>query len=417
MDGLTVGVTVYLQRERRGVRLSYKAHALTVPLPNTQIGPPPTWLINQKRASLLLDVVGSDADLAEQIAVAFGHDGLGIIAVKNVPDFVERRSEILPIAYKFANLPAEIKNKYEVPPYFQRGWDCGHESMKDGVADLSKGSFYVNPQQDSFPEVDSATIAKYPTFFGDNVFPTEEIPEFESTIKDACKLMISVGASLAAHCDTYVKSKIPDFPANRMADIVTESKHHAARLLHYFPIDAKKVEAKVGEAVVDEDDNWCGWHNDHCTLTALMPAMFHDVRGSPILCPDENAGLYIKARNGDVVHAKTPKNVLLFQIGETAQIHTGGLLKATPHMVRGAVATDVSRSTLAVFMEPGLGFDVELPSGEGITVEKTVSCPHMPPAVPTLASRWNNSDGDTFGEFTRRTIEAYYSQKTPETVV
>ncbi|KNC74414.1 hypothetical protein SARC_13037 [Sphaeroforma arctica JP610] len=326
-----------------------------------------------------------------------------------VAGFAKTRENVLPLAYKFANLPQSTKEKYEVPPFYQRGWDCGHESMKDGVPDLSKGSFYVNPQVDSFPDVDAATIAKYPGFYGDNVFPEEEIPEFETNVKAACQLVMSVGKKLATHCDTYVKSQIPDFEPNRMSTIVSESKHHAARLLHYFPMDEAKIAAGAGDMAVNEDDSWCGWHNDHCTLTGLLPGQFHDKNGNPISSPDPKAGLYIKSRSGEVIHAKAPKDVMLFQIGETAQIHTGGLLKATPHMVRGAAVKDVSRSTLAVFMEPGELFDVALPKGEGITVEKTVANNgQLPPSVPTLASRWNNDKGDTFGEFTRRTIEGYY---------
>lgn len=77
-------------------------------------------------------------------------------------------------------------------PYYQRGWDCGHEQMRDGTPDYNKGSFYINPMVDSFPDVDPATVAAHPTFFGTNVFPTEEIPEFEGAIKAAASLMVDV---------------------------------------------------------------------------------------------------------------------------------------------------------------------------------------------------------------------------------
>ncbi len=77
--------------------------------------------------------------------------------------------------------------------------------------------------------------------------------------------------------------------------------------------------------------NWCGWHNDHGSLTGLLPAMYLDGNGNIVNCPDEKAGLYIKARSGELVHAKIPENAIAFQVGETAQIHTGGWLQATPH--------------------------------------------------------------------------------------
>lgn len=64
--------------------------------------------------------------------------------------------------------------------------------MKDGVPDFSKGSFYINPVVDTFPNVDPELIKKYPTFFGDNIFPAEQIPAFEEAIKAASKLMMDV---------------------------------------------------------------------------------------------------------------------------------------------------------------------------------------------------------------------------------
>ena len=40
-------------------------------------------------------------------------------------------------------------------------------------------------------------------------------------------------------------------------------------MLHYFPFEEK------GEA----EGDWCGWHNDHGSLTALTPAMYLDENG------------------------------------------------------------------------------------------------------------------------------------------
>jgi hypothetical protein len=43
---------------------------------------------------------------------AFGHDGLGALAVKGVPGFAEKRQAILPLAYTFGHLPDDVKTKY-----------------------------------------------------------------------------------------------------------------------------------------------------------------------------------------------------------------------------------------------------------------------------------------------------------------
>lgn len=233
------------------------------------------------------------------------------------------------------------------------------QAMKDGVPDFSKGSFYINPVVDTFPNVDPELIKKYPTFFGDNIFPTEQIPAFEEAIKAASKLMmdvcaifnpfsvrsikrmeglltrywsstraqnvhklfgalfgailfaqesrepdtssstlwllIQVGVLVAGQCDAYVHAQEPAFAPDKCQAIVRDSQHHACRLLHYF--------AFADSTSIPQDlDSWCGWHNDHCTLTSLMPAMYHDAAGTPIPCPDKEAGLYIKSRNGQLVH-------------------------------------------------------------------------------------------------------------------
>ena len=58
-----------------------------------------------------------------------------------------------------------------------------------------------------------------------------------------------------------------------------------------------------------------GWHNDHCSLTGLVPAMYFNSDGEEVSCPDPAAGLYIKSRNGALVHVQVPSDALAFQIG------------------------------------------------------------------------------------------------------
>ena len=46
-------------------------------------------------------------------------------------------------------------------------------------------------------------------------------------------------------------------------------------------------------------------------------------------------GLYIRTRKSELIKVNIPSDCLAFQIGETAQIHSGGILQATPHSVKG----------------------------------------------------------------------------------
>jgi isopenicillin N synthase-like dioxygenase len=71
--------------------------------------------------------------------------------------------------------------------------------------------------------------------------------------------------------------------------------------------------------------------------------MYFNEEGDMIKNPDPTAGLYVRNRQGAVVKVPTPGDHLAFQIGETAQIHSGGILQATPHAVKGAETPGCSR--------------------------------------------------------------------------
>eukprot|EP00730_Choanoeca_flexa_P015394 TRINITY_DN705_c0_g1_i1.p1 TRINITY_DN705_c0_g1~~TRINITY_DN705_c0_g1_i1.p1 ORF type:complete len:354 (+),score=52.23 TRINITY_DN705_c0_g1_i1:53-1114(+) len=337
-------------------------------------------------------------DLCAQIKEAYGEDGLGIMAITNVPNLEECRERALAHSFSLGQLSKETLAKYEVPPYYQRGWSCGQEKMKDGTPDFNKGSFYFNPVRDSFHNPQGAE--DYPTFYGTNVWPTTELgSSFETDLKTCSKLMIDVAKLVARQCDNYVRQELKSAFLHSLEAILTESQHPAARLLHYF------ARSDNDEAGLSASDGWCGWHNDHGTLTALLPALYQDSKSGDIIPnPDPEAGLYIKNRKGDVVKAKPPSGCLLVQMGETAQIHTGGILKATPHMVRAVSKPNVARATMAVFTEPGHGYAMSLPTSR--TQAEALRCEHLPEGVPTLESRWQ--EGISFGDFGNKTIQAYY---------
>jgi len=71
---------------------------------------------NEKYKVILLDykeLVKENSDYTESIGEAYGFDGLGILAVKNIPNLSKLRQDLLPLGHKFANLPEEAKSKTE----------------------------------------------------------------------------------------------------------------------------------------------------------------------------------------------------------------------------------------------------------------------------------------------------------------
>ena len=300
---------------------------------------------------------------------AFSYDGLGLLVVRGIPGFVEARAAALPFSHSFATLPEAVKQKYiHEPSFYSFGWSHGKEKFS-GQPDFAKGSYYFNPIHDTPTSVPPASLP--PTllpFLHPNIWPTaEDCPGFEPAAKQLAGLMVSAGAELARHVDAYVAqhhaalSSTPIPPSQSLERIVRASCTHKARLLYYFPAasqgqPASEAEAAAAAAGAPPPSPWCGAHNDHGSLTALTSALFFDGATGATLpggCPDPTAGLYIKTRAGHTVRAPIPADCLAFQIGECAQVMSGGALQATPHWVRapaGEGCSGIARGTMAVFM-------------------------------------------------------------------
>ena len=122
------------------------------------------------------------------------------------------------------------------------------------------------------------------------------------------------------------------------------------RLLHYFPPDPSKLDSRPEAADVrtsmtngnlastsslssnkendsskhnrQEEEEWCGWHTDHGSLTGLTSAMY--MRGDEVVpSPDPQAGLYIRARQGgEVTQVRIAADHIAFQMGEAMQVCT-----------------------------------------------------------------------------------------------
>jgi hypothetical protein len=162
--------------------------------------------------------------------------------------------------------------------------------------DLSKGSYYANPQYDH-PVDDEALIAKYSPFIHPNIWPTDDLPELEAAFKELGQIIVNVGILVAKACDRYVHSKCSTYPSTKMQDIITNSLCCKGRLLHFFPKQEETAGAVTGEEEdekgtnVDDFSSWCGWHNDHSSLTGLTPAMYMDENGNVVPNNDPTAGL------------------------------------------------------------------------------------------------------------------------------
>lgn len=277
----------------------------------------------------------SGKDLSDLIREGFGPNGLGIVTVSNVPELAEKRKRLLPLAFAFAQLSDEVKEKYvHKQSNYSFGWSHGKEIF-NGRADTAKGSYYANPTYDE-PTDDPELIKRYPGYCTPNIWPRDDLPELEHAFKDVGRLIVDTGLLLAKHCDKFVRDNARNdgsLYGDKLHNVIRDSRCAKGRLLNYFPVASR---GDGDDAGGDEEafDSWCGWHLDHGSLTGLLSAMYFDSDGNEVANTDAMAGLYIKTRDGTVVKAQYSGDRLAYQIGESAQIHSGGLLEATPHCVR-----------------------------------------------------------------------------------
>ncbi|TMW55121.1 hypothetical protein Poli38472_013883 [Pythium oligandrum] len=342
------------------------------------------------------------ADLGDKIEAAFGYEGMGILAVSGVPQLDPKRMELLPLAFKFANLPEEIKNKYTLEEaYFSFGWSHGKENLQ-GQPDFSKGSYYNNPECNDLTNGNQELIKRHPSFFHPNIWPAE-LPPLENAFMELGQLIVDTGKLVAYQCDRFVESKSPEYEQGKLRRIISTGRCAKARLLHYFALSEADITKQQNAKTLEESFSWCGWHNDHGALTGLVQAIFTDMEGNVVENPDPAAGLYVKNRRGEIIKANIPAGHLVYQIGETSQILSGGILQATPHAVRGPLVTGVNRETLAVFMQPLPEEKMAIPAGDPEVAARTEN---LPKGVPPLLSRWDNTMD--YDQFTEATMKAYY---------
>lgn len=327
---------------------------------------------------------------------------LGLIAIRNIPSFVETKESFLPLAHKLANLPRQYLDTHltDEASMYNAGWSHGKEKLKDDKPDFSKGSFYFNPIVDVPGSEEERKL--YPTSFPVNKWPDEElIPKFKELGKTLGLIMKDVVVSLANHIDHFVKEQCKEYNAC----IGTEMKNTQkvkGRLLYYFPQEGNK--GGTDRSDHDEYDSWIGWHNDSGFLTALAGDLYVDHDTGEIIPTDEvdpRAGLYIQDRNGCIKHIQIPNDCMAVQIGECLQIVTGGYVVATPHCVRGAdtigsrdngaiddhtavekMTRKVARISFPCFVDTIPSFPLSIPLGrsrDDVLMSGVIGCAKVPP--------------------------------------
>jgi hypothetical protein len=192
-----------------------------------------------------------NAILLERVESAFGPSGLGILTVVGIPGFPERRAELLPLAAKLPHLP-ELSDCERPDLHYSYGWSHGKEKLgTSGAPDVAKGSYYADP----FREDPSATTS------AKNVWPRSI--DLRKPFVEMSALVARTGLLLAKVCDAYCRSRSGGAVNLKLHDTLERSTNAKGRLLHYFDMSES-------DGANENEQLWCGWHNDHGELKPNM---------------------------------------------------------------------------------------------------------------------------------------------------
>jgi len=353
----------------------------------------------------------SSPDLANALEAAYGSTGTGILAIRNVPDFLEAKNAFLPMAHNLISLPKEyLENELTDPDsLYNAGWSHGKEKLRADQPDFAKGSFYFNPITD-LPGTPQDR-QDYPLSYPANKWPDQtRIPNFRPAAQRLGQILKDAVVALSHHVDALAQAKIgkgesssSSYPTNFLYDTMKDTDKVKGRLLYYFPLaeSSKSDDTEVAE------DSWIGWHNDSGFFTALAGDLYVDhTTGRLVECPDPSAGLYVVDRQDRLLRVTIPSDCLAIQMGECTQIVTGGTVTATPHCVRGVSNNpSVARISLACFVDTPPTFPLAVPKSS--TVQDVLEKSSTTNRVPPLKNRWTR-DGMSFGDFLRETFQTYY---------
>mmetsp|Transcript_10292 Transcript_10292/g.27430 ORF Transcript_10292/g.27430 Transcript_10292/m.27430 type:complete len:320 (-) Transcript_10292:185-1144(-) len=304
--------------------------------------------------------------------------------------------------------PTQLKQFERPHTQFSVGWSRGTEifSRKSG-ADSHKASFYAHAMSENpFPQFSAVELQMYPQFGYSNIWPTEILPNFRDAFIGLSRILHALGTQLALCLDAFVAQQHVAKTESIHKALMT-SHAHKGRALYYYP------RSNAGSSAASSD--WCGLHADHGVLTALVPSFLfdeskdeHNILRKGLI--ESGQGLYVSAIGEDEPsHVELLEDSVAFQLGETAQIMSKGVLCATPHAVKlhtgggigdATAADSVSRASFALFLQPMPQYKFRLVQSD---FEQVVAA--RASGIPSLFQRLGPNM--TFGDFARTSSFAY----------
>lgn len=289
----------------------------------------------------------------------------GIVGIKNIPEYKDKYRNFIKAAREFSSLPEEVKEAY-APNHSLSGAPLGYEKGKERFK-----------RPDGTWEIDDLKSSYY-GFIPDrpnNKWPSEM--DLKTPFQQLGCMMSKMGKLVMEKIE-LVGSK---------QGIHLDGTSQLGRLLHYCKSKDR----------LNENPYWCGSHFDHGLFTVLLPACYF-IDGKQVEEPSE-AGLFVKT----IIDASFKKivaddmEIMLFQVGEFAQLATNDGLRATEHRVHKAFDS-IERFTMALFFDAPM--DTTIHSYSELTNDTRYGGVK---GTPCLYSHWCK---ESYKRYTEYTIES-----------
>eukprot|EP00347_Sterkiella_histriomuscorum_P012868 403366914 len=315
---------------------------------------------------------------------AYSDKGLGTMLVRVQPNdaqnYIKNHQRLAQAMQKLSEMPEEKLRYLEMPELeWGHGWNPGKDGYLEG-ADTLQASYYANLAQEEYID-HQGKLWK-------NIWPDNEVKELKEQYLNTGLYVKKVGLKLADCLDKFLTQNVQNYETS-IFKALNESPKLAARSIYYRPPNHTSEN--------NLPKNWCSWHKDYSYITGLIPGTFIDKQGKVHEeFNDPEAGLFIQKRDYQILKLDIPRDCIAFQLGELAQVVSGGLLQALPHAVMMTKKrNDLARVSMALFMEPDYSQPIKMP--QGTNIDRVLVKQDREHKLSPLEERWQ--DGMSFGDY------------------
>lgn len=240
----------------------------------------------------------------------------GFIILKDHPIEVGLLHRAYDASKKFFELADETKRKYaDKNGAGQRGYTAfGKEHAKDAKVPDLKEFWHVGRELPA--------AHKLKTFFPDNVWPDDEVPEFKAIFQSMFQALDDTGRIMLEALTGPLEVDKDYF------DRMTMAGSSILRLLHYPPIPATADPRSIRAAA----------HEDINLITLLVSA--------------SSSGLQLLNRNNEWLSIDTDPENIIVDSGDMLARITNDLIPSTTHRVVNPEGPNLSRYSMPYFMHP-----------------------------------------------------------------